>query len=491
MPKAYNSLTRKKEEIRPRHGKQIQLFVCGPTVYDFSHLGHARTYVVFDAMVRYWRSLGFDVFYLQNITDIDDKIIQRAVEQGQDPLTLADTFAEYYFEDMEALGIHSISKYAKATDYIEEITSQVQRLENRGYAYRIEDGVYYDITKFKGYGKLSRRTSQGAEDAISRIDESVSKKNRGDFALWKFSKEEEPAWTSPWGDGRPGWHIEDTAIAEKEFGQHYDIHGGARDLLFPHHEAEIAQMEALSDKEPMARYWLHTGFLTVQGEKMSKSLGNFITIREFLEEHSARALRFLVLSSHYRSPVDYSPALMHQAEQDLKRIDEFLSKLESVENGGNNKTWQTILKKTEKEFTVTLEDDFHTPKAIASLFNLIRSVNPLLVPQRAGLSNNELSKQGAEAILAFFQKADEMFGFLFWGRKETQEAPQEIQALLKEREEARASNDWNKADELRNRIAEAGWQIDDTPTGPRLRPNSATASMGKQGFGGQARLKRL
>ncbi|MDO8655017.1 MAG: cysteine--tRNA ligase [bacterium] len=464
MPKIYNSLTKKKEDLRPRSDKKIKLFVCGPTVYDFSHLGHARTYIVFDAMARYWRSLGFDVFYLQNITDIDDKIIQRAIEQGQDPLTLADTFAEYYFEDMEALGIRSVSKYAKATDYMEEIISQVQRLEEQGYAYRIEDGVYYDVTKFKEYGKLSGRTSQGAEDAISRIDESVGKKHKGDFALWKFSKEEEPAWTSPWGDGRPGWHIEDTAITEKELGEQYDVHGGAQDLLFPHHEAEIAQMEALSGNPPLVKYWIHTGFLTVEGEKMAKSQGNFITIREFIEEHSARTLRLLILSSHYRSPVDYSSVLVQQTEQDLRRIDEFLLKLEAADGTGH--AWQKPLKESEKEFWAALEDDFHTPKAIASLFNLIRSINPLL-------SNNELSKEGAETILTFLQKADEVFGFLFWGREETEEAPEEIKALLEEREEARKSNDWSRADELRDRITEACWQIDDTPSGPRLKKLSS------------------
>ncbi len=484
MLKAYNSLTRKKEELKPGPNKKLKLFVCGPTVYDLSHLGHARTYVVFDAMVRYWRSLGFDVFYLQNITDIDDKIIQRAAEQGQDPLTLADTFAEYYFEDMKSLGITSVSKYAKATDYIQEIISQVQRLEKKGYAYAIEDGVYYDVTKFKGYGKLSGRTSQGAEDAVSRIDESVQKKHKGDFALWKYSKSGEPTWRpapqkagrgSPsLQAGRPGWHIEDTAITEKEFGEQYDIHGGARDLIFPHHEAEIAQMEALSGKAPLVKWWIHTGFLTVEGEKMAKSQGNFITVREFLEKHSARALRLLVLSSHYRSPVDYSPALIQQTEQDLRRIDEFLSKLESAmptgrQANGSGNAWQKPLQESEKEFLAALEDDFNTPKAIASLFSLIRSVNPLLVPQGAGLSNNELDREGAEAILAFLRKADEIFGFLFWGREEIKEAPAEIQTLLEEREEARKSNDWSKADELRDRIFAAGWQIDDTPSGPRLK----------------------
>ncbi|MDP2641212.1 MAG: cysteine--tRNA ligase, partial [Candidatus Yanofskybacteria bacterium] len=287
----YNTLSGRKEVLKPRgsvRGKKFELFVCGITPYDLPHIGNARTYIFYDMMVRYLRSQGYEVSYLQNITDVDDKIILRAKELSMTPRQLARKFEREYMQSMKALGVKSVDSYQRATDNIPEIISQVERLLKKGYAYGAEDGVYYDISKFKDYGKLSGRTVQQAEDATSRIDESVKKRNRGDFALWKFSKKGEPAWPSLWGKGRPGWHIEDTAITEKHFGPQYDMHGGARDLIFPHHEAEIAQMEAVSGKKPLARYWVHTGFLTVGGEKMSKSLGNFVTVRDFLANHSPR-----------------------------------------------------------------------------------------------------------------------------------------------------------------------------------------------------------
>ena len=248
---------------------------------------------------------------MQNITDLDDKIIARAREKGVSPKDLAMAFEKEYLKDMKILGVNSVSKYARATDYIKEIISQVQRLQDKGYAYKIEgDGIYYNIAKFKNYGKLAGRTALDAEDSVSRIDYSKDKKNRGDFCIWKFSSGVEPSWHAPFGAGRPGWHIEDTAITEKFFGPQYDIHGGARDLIFPHHEAEIAQMEAISGKSPMVKYWMHVGFLTVNGQKMSKSLGNFITISDFLKRCPANYLRFFVVKNLWRSPVDYSESVL-------------------------------------------------------------------------------------------------------------------------------------------------------------------------------------
>ncbi|MGH7239994.1 MAG: class I tRNA ligase family protein, partial [Candidatus Saccharimonadales bacterium] len=242
-PSIYNTLTKTKEVIKPFKGKTVRLFVCGPTVYDFSHIGHARTYVIFDAFAKYLKQIGFSVHYLQNLTNIDDKIILRAKERGVSPLDLAAAFEKKHLEDMKRLGVTSVRKYARATDYIKQIISQIKRLEQKGYAYSLQDGMYFDIAKFKDYGKLSGRTALQAEDSVSRIDYSKDKRNRGDFCLWKFTenKDQEPWWPSPWGDGRPGWHIEDTAITEKFFGPQYEIHGGAVDLIFPHHEAEVAQ----------------------------------------------------------------------------------------------------------------------------------------------------------------------------------------------------------------------------------------------------------
>ncbi|MGB9598851.1 MAG: cysteine--tRNA ligase, partial [Minisyncoccales bacterium] len=327
MIKIYNSFSKKREILRPMANKKLNLFVCGPTVYDLAHLGHARLFIVFDLIVKYLRSQKYNVFYLQNITDIDDKIIERAKREKTTSQKIARRFEKEYLKDMKDLKIDSVTKYARATEHIKEIISQVKRLIKKNYAYQIDDGIYYDISKFNDYGKLSGRTVLQAEDGFSRIDESKGKKNKGDFCLWKFSKLNEPKWQSPWGKGRPGWHIEDTAITEKYFGEQYELHGGGQDLIFPHHEAEIAQMEALSGKKPFVKYWLHVNLVKVNGKKMSKSLGNFITIRDFLKENSARLLRFLVASSHYRSPLEYNEEVLLQSKRRMEKIDEFVRKI--------------------------------------------------------------------------------------------------------------------------------------------------------------------
>ena len=270
MLKIYNTLSGKKEILKPfdaTQGEKLKFFVCGPTVYDYSHLGHARTYIAFDIIAKYLKEKGYKVFYLQNITDIDDKIIKRAKEKDITAEKLAKNFEKEYLQDMKSLRIDSVTKYARATDHIKEIIAQIEILKEKGFAYQLADGIYYDISKFKNYGKFSRRTVLQAEDGVSRIDESKEKINKGDFCLWKFSKPDEPKWSSLWGPGRPGWHIEDTAITEKYFGPQYDMHGGGKDLIFPHHEAEIAQMEAISGKRPMVKYWIHAGFLTANGKK--------------------------------------------------------------------------------------------------------------------------------------------------------------------------------------------------------------------------------
>ena len=470
--KIFNTISKKKEILKPRALKKLNVFVCGPTVYDFSHIGHARTYIAFDVIVRYLRAKKFDVFYLQNITDIDDKIIKRAAETQTSPKTLAKRFEQEYLRDMKALRILSVNKYARATDYIPDIISQVQRLLQKDYAYVIpEDGIYYDISAFKEYGKLSGRTTQQAEDSVSRIDDSVKKRNKGDFALWKLapyprrksggSGFSEPSWPSPWGQGRPGWHIEDTAITEKHFGAQYDIHGGARDLIFPHHEAEIAQMEGISGKKPLVRYWMHTGFLTIQGEKMSKSLGNFITIRDFLERHSARLLRFFVLKTHYRSPIDYSQELLLQTEQELARIDEFVQKLKVLKSAPATSKNIKLVKEARKAFFQALEDDVNTPKAIAALFELVRRGNILL-------SQLALNKDDAKDILALLKEIDEVFSFIFWQERETR-VPKEIISLVQRREKYRKEKAWKKADEVRALISGKGWQVEDSDKGPKLK----------------------
>lgn len=288
MMKLYNTLTREKEIFKPIKENRVKMFVCGPTVYDHSHIGHARTYISFDMIARYLKYKGFSVFYLQNVTDIDDKILKRAQESSSDPQELARKFEEKYTEDMKVLGVENVNLYARATDHIPEIIQQIETLLSKGFAYETENGVYFDESKFSEFGKLSNRRIEDLN--VHRISPDSNKRNPGDFVLWK-KKDDEPFWDSPWGSGRPGWHIEDTAISEEYFGPQYDIHGGGLDLIFPHHEAEIAQMESASGKKPMVRYWMHTGFLNVMGEKMSKSLGNFITIKDLLQEYSPEVFR--------------------------------------------------------------------------------------------------------------------------------------------------------------------------------------------------------
>jgi len=459
MLKIYNTLSGKKEAVNLKNGKAVQLFVCGPTVYDYSHLGHARTYIAFDVIAKYLKEKWFDVFYLQNITDIDDKIIQRAKEKNLAPERLAKNFEKEYLQDMKSLRIDSVTKYARATDYIKEIIEQVKTLQEKGFAYQIADGIYYDISRFKSYGKLSRRTALQAEDAVSRIDESKEKRNKGDFCLWKFSKPDEPQWPSPWGQGRPGWHIEDTAITQKFFGAQYDMHGGAKDLIFPHHEAEIAQMEAISGKSPVVKYWIHTGFLTVNGKKMSKSLGNFITINDFVRQHSARILRFLVIKNHYRSPTDYVENSVAQAKKELARIDEFVTRLDGVNH--KLKKGHNLTLKAERAFEAAMEDDFNTPKAIACVFDLIGQQNSFI-------DKNQLNKADAQDILKFLKKIDRILGFIFWP-KAKEKTPPEIITLMEEREKQRKENNWQKADEIRKKVIELGWQIEDTKDGPKLK----------------------
>ncbi|MBL7142528.1 MAG: cysteine--tRNA ligase [Candidatus Pacebacteria bacterium] len=459
MLKLYNTLSRKKEILKPRKNKKINLFVCGPTVYDFSHIGHARTYISFDVIAKYLRESGYDVFYLQNITDIDDKIIERAKKTKTSPKQLAEKFKKEYFKDVKGLRITSVSKYAKATDYIKEILNQVKRLMKKGYAYRLEDGIYYDISKFKNYGKLSKRTITQAEDGVSRIDRAKNKKNKGDFCLWKKSKSGEPKWPSPWFKGRPGWHIEDTAITEKQFGPQYDIHGGAQDLMFPHHEAEIAQMEAISNKHPLVKYWLHTGFLNVEGQKMAKSLGNFITIKDFLKENDSRILRLLIIKSHYRSPLDYNEKLLLQTKRELERIDEFIDKLSRIKTVEANP--QQILRGIEKKYKAAMEDDFNTPKAIALLFNLINKGN-------IQISQNKLTVTDAKEIITFLKKIDKVFNFIFQ-IKQKKEIPSSIIDLVKLREKQRKKNNWQKADKIRKKIQQLGYWVEDTKDGSKVK----------------------
>ncbi|MEM3127332.1 MAG: cysteine--tRNA ligase [Candidatus Woesearchaeota archaeon] len=449
----YNTLSRKKEIFVPRNEKKVQMFVCGPTVYDFSHIGHAKSYVQFDLIAKYLRYKGFDLFYLQNITDIDDKIIDRANEEEKDPLELAKQFEKEYYKDMKVLGINSINKYARSTDYIGQIIDQIKRLIDKGFAYEIKDGVYFDISKFSDYGKLSKQPLEELNHV--RIEPNPEKKNKGDFSLWKKKKENEPSWPSPFGEGRPGWHIEDTAITETEFGPQYDIHGGGIDLIFPHHEAEIAQIEAVSGKKPLVKYWLHNGFLRVNGEKMSKSLGNFVTIKDSLQKFDARVLRLFFLSTHYRSPIDYTEDSLHQTKEVLDRFDNFIVALSGIKKDFDNKEVSILIKKAEQDFEEAMDDDINISGALASLFELMKGINTLIV-------QNKIGKKNADEIIFFLKKIDSVLSIM---KFEQEQLDKEILQLIEQREQARKTKNFTKSDEIRAKLLKMGIQLNDTKDG--------------------------
>ncbi len=457
--KIYNTLTKTKEEFIPRTDKRVKMFVCGPTVYDYIHIGNARTFVFFDVVAKYLRHSGFAVQYIQNITDIDDKIIARAKETGEDPLVFAKKYEKVFLDDMKVINVTAVTdydQYARATDHISEVVQQVKTLIAKGHAYEIkDDGWYFDLSTFSDYGKLSGRTAEQAEDATSRIDESINKKNKGDFALWKFSKEDEPAWDTELGQGRPGWHIEDTAITEKYFGPQYDLHGAGQDLIFPHHEAEIAQQESASGLKPFVKYWMHSAFLVNKEKKMSKSLGNFMSLNEALKIYSSETLRFYFLSAHYRSPLDFSEEILKQSEAAVMRLNEFRNKLnlltsqvKNIDSGETKKVFQKI--------KGAMDDDFNTPEAIGNFFELIRRTNPQLEKGQTAVA--ELKK-----IIDFF---DQVLGII----PKPFTHSEEIQPLVNQRERAREAKDFTAADKLRSQIESLGYQVDDTTYGPLVKP---------------------
>lgn len=458
MLKVYNTMSRKKEAFQPMQENRVKLFVCGPTVYDDSHIGHARTYISFDIIARYLKYRGYTVFYLQNITDIDDKIINRAAETGTVPLDLARKFEKRYLEDMEALGVNNVNLHARATEHLPEIIAQIETLMEKGYAYETDTGVYFQVSKFPPFGKLSRRNLEDLN--VHRVNPDTTKKDPRDFALWK-KKDEEPLWDSPWGTGRPGWHIEDTSITDEYFGPQYDIHGGGLDLIFPHHEAEIAQMEADSGKEPMVRYWMHTGFLNVQGEKMSKSLGNFITIRDMLEEHEPETFRFFVLSTHYRSPIDFSESALEQSKNSLERIykvietiDEALQ-LDIPETSDNDAGLKGKLAEIKEGFLEAMDNDFNTPDALSIIFNYIRDVN-------RELDGGNISKSVLKDIKSFLTDFEAIFGIDFSKKICTDDKTNDLLDVIVDiREKLRQKKDFELADLIRSKLKDLDFVLED------------------------------
>ncbi len=403
--------------------------------------------MVFDAFAKYLRSTGVDLEYIMNITDIDDKIIARAKEQGREPAEFAKEWEEKFYEDAKALGI-TAPVYKRAMDHVPEIQSQVQRLRDKGIAYELEDGTYFDLSKFPDYGKLSGRTDIQGDDAVSRIDENPNKRNPGDFCIWKKD--------------RPGWHIEDTAITEKYFGPQYDIHGGGADLKFPHHEAEIAIMESISGLVPFVKKWMHAGFLINKGKRMGKSNANFMTAREALQIYSKETLRFYLLSSHYRSPLDYSEDNLKQAEAATSRLAEFVNKINRFEDEmlkDPNPAIAMMIDQGEKDFYEALENDFNTPQAFAVLFDLIKNLNPLMTKRK-------FDRPSAALLLAFFKSVNEILGII---PTDLPSLPKTVEMMLDQRERARQDKNYDLADKVRKQIEESGYRVDDTGYGPLVK----------------------
>ncbi len=431
------------------------MFVCGPTVWDSSHVGHAKTYVAYDIMAHYLRKKGYSIFFILNITDIDDKIINRAKSEGKDPLRLADKYAQDFFRDMKDLNVDSVNLYAKASDHVPEIIGQVQGLIDKGIGYRIEGDVYFDISKFPAYGKLSKLRLE--ELTVHRVDPDPRKKNPGDFVLWKSQKPGEISWESPWGRGRPGWHIEDTAITLTYFGPTYDLHGGGNELIFPHHEAEIAQAEALTGKEPLAKYWLHTGLLNISGREMHKSLGNIIPIQEALRRNGKDALRVLYASTHYRSPVEFTEEALEQAGSLARRFrrayEQLTLSIQGAQQTQDQGPMPRLLVDSRDEFFKSMDDDFNTPAALTAYIKIVA-----LAEDQAKNPDNARAK----AILDSLMELGSILGVLEPETSSPERLSELVGLLLELRTELRAKQDYGMADRIRDRMVKMGLVVEDT-----------------------------
>jgi len=481
----YNTLSKKKEAFTPRSGNRVNIYVCGITAYDFSHVGHARAAIVFDALVRYLRHKGYQVTYVRNYTDVDDKIIKRSQEEGVPSQEIAERYIQEFEKDMEALGVITPDFQPRATQYIDKMIEAVKTLLEKGHAYQVDNDVYYAVETFPEYGKLSHRNPEELV-AGSRIEVDERKRNPLDFALWKGAKAGEPWWESPWGKGRPGWHIECSVMSTSKLGMPLDIHGGGKDLIFPHHENEIAQAEGAYGK-PFVRYWMHNGFVNINKEKMSKSLGNFLTIRDILKAHHPEVLRLFLLSKHYRSPLDYSPEIMTEMENSLNRVYQALARIDAVlEKSPLVDLPEFRLNEIEKEladkaetlmdrFMEALDDDFNTARAIGYLFDLVTSMNRVFGPSDdtpteaafACLVKARDQLKQAAGILGMLEQAPTDF-FAFKKDKILQEAQvddAQIEKLVAERTQARRDKNWSRSDEIREQLKKWNVIVEDRPDG--------------------------
>ena len=458
--KLYNTLTKKKEEFVPIEEGKVRMYVCGPTVYDYIHIGNARPMIVFDTVRRYFEYKGYKVNYVSNFTDVDDKIIKKANEEGVEAFVISERYIKEAKKDMEALNVKPATSHPKATEEIDGMIEMIQSLIEKGHAYAKNGSVYFRTRSFNGYGKLSKKNIDDLEAGI-RIAVDDEKEDPMDFILWKPKKKGEPAWNSPWGEGRPGWHIECSVMSKKYLGDQIDIHAGGEDLVFPHHENEIAQSEAANGKD-FTKYWLHNGFLNIDNKKMSKSVGNFFTVREIGEQYSLQVLRFFMLSAHYRSPLNFSRELMESSKNGLDRI---LTEADNLKFLGKNAVEKDISKKEQDyldkikalkdKFDEAMEDDFNTADAISAIFEIVKAANSNIT------SDNSLTV--IEATLKYITKLCDVLGIIT--RKQEELLEDDIEGLIKERQNARKNKDFKKADEIRNLLLEKGIVLEDTREG--------------------------
>lgn len=478
----YNTLTQRKEAFVPRTPGEVSIYVCGVTPYDDAHLGHARPSVVFDMVRRFLKHLGYRVRFVQNFTDVDDKIIDRANREGVPPLELAATYSQRYLDSMDKLRVQRADLYPKVSEHIDDIIAMIEGLIQKGAAYESGGSVFFRVEAFADYGKLSK---QRKEELIAgaRIEPGEGKESPLDFALWKAAKPNEPSWPSPWGPGRPGWHIECSAMSLKYLGSGFDIHGGGLDLVFPHHENEVAQSEAYTGEKPFVRYWMHNGLIQFDGEKMSKSLGNFVTVDDLVERHGAAVIRYLILMQHYRSPMNYSDEQVEQARKGCERLNRAVRRLaalgpslpvdEAKEMGADPRLLQRA-EEAEEKFLASLADDFNSPAALGALFELVRDVRAALDQAERGAAPEE-KRLALAAVLGVFERlAGEILGVLAdedeleeQGGGNDELVAQLIRIILEVREEARKERAFARADRLRDRLGELGIVVEDSPEGPK------------------------
>lgn len=484
----FNTLSGNKEEFFPIREGKVGMYVCGVTVYDLCHIGHARSAIVFDTIYRYFRYKGYEVTFVRNFTDIDDKIIKRANDEGVDYKVIAERYIKEFYNDMGSLGLEKPTYEPKATEHISDMIAIISTLIKKGFAYQANGDVFFSVEKFKGYGKLSKRNLDEMR-AGARVEVDEKKANPLDFALWKASKPGEPFWESPWGKGRPGWHIECSVMSQKYLGETFDIHGGGKDLIFPHHENEIAQSEAASGK-PFARYWIHNGFVNINKEKMSKSLGNILTIKQIIKDWHPEVVRLFLLSSHYRSPLDFSFDGLAEARTNLNRfyttlkaVQEELAKpignLIGKENLTNLEKYRQTIDSFKDRFEEAMDDDFNTANALGNFYELQRCLNKLL---------DILKLKPSEEIHSMLKKALKHFSELGWvlglfredpvayiekekkeGLKRLNISEEEIERLILERNKARKEKDWKKADEIRSELLSKGIILEDSHSGTQWR----------------------